>query len=261
MMKNRYPMLALVLFVACGGTAASSPPPEHPVAAKEEPSTTSVKASSVADPSSAASPSTPTADPQPASADEVPPKPTSNASDALWAEARRKQQASVDAEVQRLDAELTKLEQTKAPWTVNEVNATADARGVLKSLLERSKDERLEVLRNRYNAIHPVAQRTRSVLVKKCEAAKAKSKAGYDTSRDMLQRALSSNGCFQGCRALGTPEEPCFERCVISREEQARYGVYRSSMLAVVRDMSIRCEGPIDGIVSPQGGAALGDPL
>lgn len=147
--------LALALITACGG-AASSPPPDRS-AAREEPSTTAFKAPPSVESSTPAAPSPPPPEPK---AEEPPPKPASNASDALWAAAKREQQENVDAAVARLDAEISKLERTKEPWGDAEIAAMTS----LKPLLEKYQEldatrARTAALVARWNKLRPAGAR------------------------------------------------------------------------------------------------------
>jgi DNA polymerase III gamma/tau subunit len=147
--------LAHALIAACGG-AASSPPPDRS-AAREEPSTTAFKAPPTTVESSSPAPSPPPPEPK---AEEPVPKPTSNASDALWAAAKREQQESIDAAVVRLDAEITKLERTHEPWGDAEIAAMS----ALKPELEKYQEldgtrARTAALVARWNKLRPAGAR------------------------------------------------------------------------------------------------------
>lgn len=148
--------LALALIAACGG-AGSSPPPDRS-AAREVSSTTTFKAPPTVESSATPAPSQPP--PPEAKAEEPAPKPTSNTSDALWAEAKREQQESVDAAVVRLDAEITKLERRKEPWGDTEIAAMT----ALKPDLEKYQEldatrSRTAALVARWNKLRPAGAR------------------------------------------------------------------------------------------------------
>lgn len=224
--------LALALIAACGG-AASSPPPDRS-AAKEAPSTTSFKAPPTVESSTPPAPSPPPPEPK---AEEPPPKPASNASDALWAAAKREQQESIDAAVVRLDAELTKLERTKQPWTVNEVNKTAETGNTIIDLRKRSEDPRLKALWSRWAPLRVIAARTQEALVAKCKSATTNSQAKCESSRHELRTKLQNNVCFHTCRGRDEREEDCFDRCVMTLEEKATYVVFLSSCVAAMQQM------------------------
>lgn len=232
--------LALALIAACGG-AASSPPPDRS-AAKEEPATTSFKAPAAVEPSATPAPSQPP--PPESKAEEPAPKPASNASDALWAEAKREQQEDVDAAVVRLDAEVTKLERTKQPWTVNEVNKTAETGNTIIDLRKRSEDARLKALWSRWGALRAIAARTQNGLVAQCKAERSKNWQKCRTSLDDLRDRLRENGCYQHCRAIGEEEETCFARCATSLEERTYLTILQAACLVAAQGGTVEACDP-----------------